>query len=35
MKDHLQMLRAQNLPIPAANPNPTILVQNERKLQPA
>jgi predicted RNase H-like HicB family nuclease len=35
MDDHLQTLRAHNLPVPPPNPDPTILVQNERKLQPA
>lgn len=35
MTDHLEMLREQGLPVPAANPNPTIVIQNQSKLQPA
>ncbi len=34
MEDHVQTLREQGLAIPA-NPNPTIVIQNERKLQSA
>ncbi|MGA2262266.1 MAG: type II toxin-antitoxin system HicB family antitoxin [Acidobacteriota bacterium] len=34
-KDHLEMLRAHGLPVPSPTPRPTILVQNEQKLQPA
>jgi predicted RNase H-like HicB family nuclease len=35
MADHLQVLGAQGLPVPATNPNPTIVIQNEHKLQSA
>jgi predicted RNase H-like HicB family nuclease len=35
MADHVQMLREQGLSVPASNPNPTIVIQNEAKLQPA
>ena len=35
MADHEQMLREQGLSVPAHNSNPTIMIQNERKLQPA
>jgi len=35
MQDHVQTLREQGLPVPPDNPNPTIVIQNERKLQPA
>lgn len=35
MADHVAMLREQNLPVPPQNPNPTIVIQNEAKLQPA
>ena len=35
MADHAQTLRDQGLPVPASNPNPTIVIQNEPKLQPA
>ena len=33
MDEQVKMLRQHSLPIPAANPNPTITIQNERKLQ--
>ena len=32
MADHVQTLREQHLEIPPPNPNPTIVIQNERKL---
>jgi len=35
MEDHTHTLRQHGLPIPATNPNPTIMIQNERKLQVA
>jgi hypothetical protein len=35
MADHTQMLLEQGLSVPAPNPNPTIVIQNEAKLQPA
>jgi predicted RNase H-like HicB family nuclease len=35
MEDHVQMLREQGLSVPAHNPNPMIVIQNEPKLQPA
>jgi predicted RNase H-like HicB family nuclease len=35
MEEHVALLREQNLPIPAANPNPTVIVQNERLAEPA
>lgn len=35
MADHVQMLREQGSTVPARNPNPTIVIQNEPKLQPA
>ncbi len=35
MADHVQTLREQGLAVPAHNPNPTIVIQNEAKLQPA
>ncbi len=31
--DHTQTLREQGLPVPTPNPDPTIVIQNERKLQ--
>jgi len=35
MADHTQMMRDQRLSVPAPNSNPTIVIQNEAKLQPA
>jgi hypothetical protein len=35
MADHAQMLREQGLSVPTPNPNPTIMIQKEPKLQPA
>ena len=35
MADHTQTLREQGLFVPPPNPNPTIVIQNESKLQPA
>lgn len=31
IEDHVQTLREQGLPVPPPNPNPTILIENERK----
>ncbi|MGA2661889.1 MAG: type II toxin-antitoxin system HicB family antitoxin [Verrucomicrobiota bacterium] len=35
MADHVQTLREQGMAIPANNPNPTIIIQNDRRLQAA
>lgn len=35
MQEHLSLLAEQGLPIPPANSNPTITVQNETALAPA
>jgi predicted RNase H-like HicB family nuclease len=35
MEEHVQLLEQQKLPIPDANPNPTVVVQNEAELAPA
>ncbi|MGQ0763310.1 MAG: type II toxin-antitoxin system HicB family antitoxin [Acidobacteriota bacterium] len=35
MEEHVQLLAQQDLPIPYANPNPTVVVQNEAELAPA
>jgi predicted RNase H-like HicB family nuclease len=35
MQDHLQTLREQGLPVPAPNPHPTIVIENERKVHVA
>jgi len=32
MKEHVGLLRERGLPIPARNPNPVIIIQNEEKL---
>jgi len=29
MEEHVGLLAQQNLPVPASNPNPTIVIQNE------
>jgi hypothetical protein len=34
MADHAATMCQQALQVPARNPNPTIVIQNERKLQP-
>jgi predicted RNase H-like HicB family nuclease len=31
MKEHVEMLREQQLPIPPINPDPVITIRNERK----
>ncbi|HVS80969.1 MAG TPA: hypothetical protein VHE60_04485 [Pyrinomonadaceae bacterium] len=35
MEEHIALLADQKLPIPEANPNPTVTVQNEAELAPA
>ena len=35
MEEHVALLVEQNLPVPGASPNPTIVVQNEAALAPA
>ena len=35
MEEHLALLKEQKLPVPEANPNPTVIVQNEAELAPA
>jgi predicted RNase H-like HicB family nuclease len=35
MAHHVETMRQQALQVPARNPNPTIVIQNEQKLQPA
>lgn len=32
MKEHIELLREQGLPIPPSNPNPRIIIQNQQKL---
>jgi len=35
MEEHVSLLREQNLTIPEPNPNSTVVVQNEQRLEPA
>jgi predicted RNase H-like HicB family nuclease len=35
MKEHVELLKAKNLPIPERNTDPKIVIQNERKLAAA
>ena len=35
MREHLALLREQGLPAPPANPDPSILIQNQKKLAAA
>lgn len=35
LKEHVELLRQQGLPVPPANPDPTIVIQNEKKLAAA
>ena len=35
MEEHVALLAEQNLPVPEANRNPTVIVQNEAELAPA
>ena len=32
MKEHVSLLRDQNLPVPSKNPDPKIIVQNEKQV---
>jgi predicted RNase H-like HicB family nuclease len=34
MEEHLALLAEQKLTIPEPNPNPTVVVQNEQRLEP-
>jgi predicted RNase H-like HicB family nuclease len=35
MKEHIDLLKERGLPTPPVNPDPEIIIQNERKLAPA
>ncbi|MBZ0168022.1 hypothetical protein MELA_02794 [Candidatus Methylomirabilis lanthanidiphila] len=35
LKEHIELLRQQGLPVPPANPDPTIVIHNEKKLAAA
>jgi predicted RNase H-like HicB family nuclease len=34
MEEHVALLEEQRLPVPESNPNPMVVVQNEKRLQP-
>lgn len=33
MEEHLKLLKEQGLPVPPANSNPTVTIQNERRVR--
>lgn len=33
--EHVQLLKEKGLPVPKQNPNPTVVIQNERRLKAA
>jgi predicted RNase H-like HicB family nuclease len=35
MEEHAALLAEQDMPVPEPNPSPTVVVQNERRLEPA
>jgi len=35
MEEHVALLRENNLPIPDPSPNPTVVIQNERRAEAA
>jgi len=35
MEEHVALLREQSLPVPEPDLNPTVVVQNERRFEPA
>ncbi len=35
MREHIEMLEENNLPVPPKNKNPKIIIQNEKKLEVA
>jgi len=35
MEEHINLLREKGFPVPDENPNPTIIIHNEKKLEPA
>jgi len=35
MKEHVELLKKEGLPVPPGNPDPIITVQNEKKLEAA
>ena len=35
MEEHVGLLQEHDLPVPEPNANPTVVIQNERRLEPA
>lgn len=35
MEEHVHLLQEKNLPVPDRNPNPTVVVRNEQRFEPA
>jgi predicted RNase H-like HicB family nuclease len=35
IKEHINLLKEQGLPVPPRNPNPRIIIQNEQRLEKA
>lgn len=35
MEEHVALLQENHLPVPEPNANPTVVIQNERRLEPA
>jgi predicted RNase H-like HicB family nuclease len=35
MEEHVVVLREHDLPVPEPSANPTVVIQNERRLEPA
>jgi len=33
MKEHINLLKEKGLPVPLENPNPTIVIQNEKRVE--
>ncbi len=33
MEEHVSLLKERELPVPQANPNPKVVIQNEKKLE--
>lgn len=34
MEEYINLLKKKGLPVPPQNPNPTVVIQNERRLEP-
>jgi len=33
IEEHISLLKERGLPVPKANPNPTVVIQNEKRLE--